>query len=217
MPTVFHVAPAGALTQGSGFTPHVPPGLDDAQRSLLEALFPPAGAVSRWGAAMLASPTDKLVMGDGGLIKLGLASVPGAPGDETPHVSKAGREALRSTTNRVVELVFELVRQGNAPDVPSRLNSLFAYETQEQAEDYRTDRRSESTHEIWSVSVPDSTRIHAGDGGWLAVPGDALHFIRAAMGYWHRAPAPQPSLPHDRELLVPLDAVTVIDLVRAAA
>ncbi len=138
MPKLFHVAPVGVLTPSSTFTAHVPPGLDDAQRSLLKALFPPDGAVSRWGAAMLASPTDKLVMGDGGLLKLGLASVPGAPGDETMHVSKAGREALRSTTNRVVEVVFELVRQGNAPDVPSRLNSLFAYETKEQAEDYRT-------------------------------------------------------------------------------
>jgi hypothetical protein len=84
---------------------------------------------------MLASSTDKLVMSGGGLLRLGLASVPGTPHNETLHVSKAGREALRSTTNRVVKLVFELVRRGNAADAPSRLNSLFAYETKEQAED----------------------------------------------------------------------------------
>ncbi len=66
------------------------------------------------------------------------------------------------------------------------------------------------------MNVPDSIRLHEGDGGWLAVPGDALHFIRAAMGYWHSAPAPQ-SLPHDQEILVPLDAVTVIDLVGPTA
>lgn len=215
MPKLFHVAPVGALSAGSTFMAHVPPGLDDAQRSLLKALFPPDGAVSAWGAAILTSPGDKLVMGDGGLLKLGLASVPGAPDDETLHVSKAGREALRSTTNRVIELVFELVRQGNSPDVPSRLNSLFAYETKEQAEDYRTDRRSAATHEIWSVNVPDGTRFYEGDGGWLVVPGDALHFIRAAMAYWHGAAAPQ-SLPHDHEILVPLNAATVIDLVGPA-
>jgi hypothetical protein len=68
----------------------VPPGLDDAQRSLLKALFPPDGAVSRWGAAMLASQTDPLVIGDGGLLKLGLASVPGSPDDDTLPVSGAG-------------------------------------------------------------------------------------------------------------------------------
>jgi hypothetical protein len=216
VPKLFHVAPMGALTPGSTSAAHLPPGLDEAQSPLLKALFPPDGAVSTWGAAMLASATDKLVMGDEGLLKLGLVSVPCAPGDETLHVSKAGREALRSTTNRMVELVFELVRKGNAPNVPSRLNSLFAYETKEQAEGYRTDRRSPATHEIWSVNVPDSTRLHEGDGGWLAVPGDALHFIRAAMAYWHSAPATQ-SLPHDQEILVPLEAVTVIELVGPAA
>lgn len=216
MPKLFHVAPAGALAPGCAFTAEVPVGLDEAQQSLLRVLFPPDGAVSRWGAAMLASPADKLVIGDSGLLKLGLASVPGAPGDETLQVSQAGRDALRSTSNRVVELVFELVRRGNAPDVPSRLNTLFAYETTEQAEAYRAERRSVATHEIWSVNVADGIQLHEGDGGWLGVPGDALHFIRAAMAYWHGAPAPD-SLPQDHEILVPLDAVTVIELVAPAA
>lgn len=216
MAKLFHVAPANVLAPGATFVPQVPRGLDGAQRTLLSALFPPDGAVSHWGAAMLASPTDKLVMGDGGLLTLGLASVPGAPVDETLHVSKQGREALRNTTNRVVELVFELVRRGNAPGVPSRLDSLFAYEKKEQAEDYRADRRTASTHEIWTVTVPDGTPLHHGDGGWLVVPGDALHFIRAAMAYWHGEPAPGPSLPHDQEVLAPLDAVTVADLVQPA-
>lgn len=217
MPKLFHVAPAGVLTPGATCAPDVPSGLDDAQRSLLKALFPPDGAVSRWGAAMLASQTAQLVMGDAGLIDLGLASVPGAPGDETLHVSKQGREALRSTTNRVIELVFELVRQSNTPSVPSRLDSLFAYETQEQAEDYRADRRAASTHEIWTVSVPDDTPLHRGDGGWLVVPGNALHFVWAAMAYWRGDRAPGPSLPHDHEILASLDAVTVVDLVQSAA
>jgi hypothetical protein len=216
VPTLFHVAPAGRLTPGARFKAQVPQGLDAPQRSLLKALFPPDGAVSLWGAAMLASPTDKLVLSDGGLLTLGLASLPDAPGDETLHVSNAGREALRSTTNRVIELVFELVRQGNAPTVPSRLNSLFAYESKEQAEGYRTGRRSAATHEIWSVDVSDTAPLHRCDGGWLAVPADPLHFIGAAMAYWHGAPAPQ-SVPHDQEILVPLDAVTVIDLVGPAA
>jgi hypothetical protein len=206
----------GALTPGSTLAASPPRGLDDAQRSLLKVLFPPEGAVSHWGAAMLASPTDPLVMGDGGLLKLGLASVPGAPDDDTLHVSALGREALSSTTNRVVELVFELVRRGNAPDVPSRLNSLFAYAAKDQAEDYRTQRRSAATHEIWSIDVPDRIKVHRGDGGWLVVPGDALHFIRAAMWYWHGEPAPQ-SLPYDQEILAPLDAVRVIELVGPAA
>ena len=99
--------------------------------------------------------------------------------------------------------------------MPSRLSSLFAYETEEQAESYRADRRSAATHEIWSVDVPDSARLHQGDGGWLAVPDNALHFVGAAMAYWHSAPAPK-SLPHDKEILVPLNVVTVLDLVGSA-
>jgi hypothetical protein len=115
----------------------------------------------------------------------------------------------------MVELVFELVRRGNTPDAPSRLNSLFAYETKEQAERYRDDRRSAGTHESWSVHVPPNTRLHEGDGGWLAVPGDALHFTRAAMAYWQGVPAP-PSLSSDPEILVLLEALTVIDRVEPA-
>jgi hypothetical protein len=191
----------------------MPDGLAETDRWVLRHLLDAPGALSHWGEAMLTSQTDPLVLGDAGLIGLGLASVPGAPADPTLHVTQGGRHALQGTANRVVELVFELVRNLVNPDAPSRLQSLFAYETVAQAEDFITARRT-GPQEIWTIDVPDSIPTHRGDGGWLGVPDSPLDFIGAAVSYWSGAPT-KTSVPHDREVLVPLEAATVASLVKS--
>jgi len=173
------------------------------------------GTVSDWGAAMLASRADPLVFSDRGLVTLGLASVPGAPADPTMHVTQAGRDAMQQTTKRLVELVFELVRNFSNPNAPSRLQSLFAYDTLTQAEDFITDRRT-GPHEIWSITVPDDTPLHRGDGEWLGTYANPLDFLGAAHMYWQGVNTPT-SVPHDHEILVPLDAASVTSRIRTMA
>lgn len=212
MPELIHVARAGALSPGRTWSLTMPNGLADPQRWVLGNMLDAPGALSPWGESMLTSKADPLVLGDRGLLSLGLASVPGQPADPTLHVTQAGREALQGTANRVVEVVFELVRNMIKRDAPSRLQSLFAYDTVEQAEDFIADRR-EGPHEIWTIDVPDTTPTHRGDGDWLGVPASPLDFIASAVSYWSGART-NTSVPHDEEILVPLEAATVKSLVK---
>jgi hypothetical protein len=213
VPELIHVAAAGLLSPGHRWSLKAPAGLNPVEEEMLRNFLDDSGAVSDWGAAMLASPAEPLVFTDRGLISRGLASVPGAPADRTLHVTEAGRRAMQDSTNRVIEMVFELVRNFSNPGAPSRLRSLFVYETIAQADDFIADRRT-GPQEIWAISVPEDTPLHHGDGDWLGVYGSPLQFLGAAHFYWQGQLRPA-SAPHDREILVPLEAATVKALVKS--
>ena len=189
----------------------MPAGLLGTQQWVLRNMLQAPGTLSHWGEAMLTSETEPLVISDQGLIALGLTTGVD-PDDGTLHVSQVGREALQATANRVVEVVFELVRNVCAPNAPSRLQALYAYDTVEQAENFIGDRRT-GPHDIWVIDVPDCTPVHRGDGDWLGIPASPLDFIGAAVSYWDGVRT-NTSVPHDHEVLVPLQAPTVRSLVK---
>src|SRR3954453_16752037 len=101
MPELIHVAPAGGLSLGHTWSRTLPDGLGGTQQWVLRNMLEAPGALSHWGAAMLTSQADPLVLGVGGLIRLGFASVPGAPADPTLRITQAGRESLQGIANRV--------------------------------------------------------------------------------------------------------------------
>ncbi len=99
---------------------------------------------------MLADSSVPLMLGDRRLMDARLASVPDVMGkrtgddiDRTMLVNAAGRTALGDSVNRVVEVVYELVRRSQTKFVskPSRLTCTYAYSTLEAAAQFRDVRR----------------------------------------------------------------------------
>jgi Protein of unknown function (DUF2441) len=213
---LFHVAPQDELTAGHGVRTRAPAHLPGLQREILELLIP-GGCVTPWGEAMLADPEHWLHIGDRGLIDFGLASVPGgADGEREMLVSAAGRTAMNQTVDRVLELIYELVRQLAFADRPSRLTCLFAYRAYDAADEYRQLRRDPATHEIWRLQVPDGTPILDADATWLAVAQNPLALLLGARSYWSGKPHPERLANMDRETLVVADAVHVVERITAA-
>lgn len=190
----------------------MPSGLSSNQELVLRNMLQEPGALSHWGEAMLTSQENPLVIGPSSLVSLGLTARSEDPADPVLHVSQDGREAMQATANRVVEVIFELVRNLCAPTAPSRLQALCAYDTVAQAEDFITDRRK-GPHDIWFLDVPDDAPVHRGDGDWLGIYSSPLDFIGAAISYWNGAKT-NTSVPHDHEVLVPLEVATVKSRVR---
>lgn len=59
------------------------------------------------------------------------------------------------------EIAFETARKGAAPRKPSRLDSLFAWESQDAATSFL--RRSRAGGRMLRIEVPDDAPIHRGD------------------------------------------------------
>lgn len=206
---LFHVAPQGHLSTGQSLAARRPTAVPSLQQEVLDSLVP-GGRVTPWGEAMLADPDMRLHIGDRGLIDFGLASVPGvAGGDHTMHVTPEGRTAMNQTVGRVLDVIYELVRQVGFSDRPSRLTCVFGYRTLEAAEEYRQLRREPTTHEIWKVHAPTGTVAHDADATWLAVAQNGLALLLGAREYWRGQVHPDCCTQMDRETLIAADAVTV--------
>jgi hypothetical protein len=174
---LFHVAPVGCLAAEDELAPRAPANLPELQRQVLKSLVPD-GRITPWGESMLADPDWRLHIGDRGLIDFGLASVPGViDGDRTMHVSGEGRTAMNQTVNRILELIYELVRQLGFRDKPSRLTCVFAYRDFVTAEEYRRLRRDRTTHEIWRLETPADTPTFDADATWTAVAQSSLALL----------------------------------------
>jgi len=202
----FHVAPMDQLSPGLKLAGRRPPNLTREHYQVLDSLFP-SGRLTPWGEAMLTADPAALLLGPEILIAEGLAR---AVTSDRLDVSEAGRIAMGDSRNRVVELVFELVRRLAFPDKPSRMSAVFAYRTLDEARAYRADRRDPANHEIWRVACDASTPLHLGDGRWLGVPRDALLFVAAARHYWFGRVHPFPVVSFDTEVLIPAGALTVV-------
>ena len=210
---LFHVAPQGHLAVGQSLAARRPESLPDLQQEVLDSLLP-GGRVTPWGEAMLADPDVRLHVGDRGLIDFGLAVVPGAEtGDRTMHVNPEGRTAMNQTVSRVLDLIYELMRQVGFADRPSRLTCVFAYRSLEAAEQYRALRRDPATHQIWTVRAPKDTPTHDADATWLTMAQNGLAVLLGAREYWRGQEHPDCCTLMDRETLVPADAVTVVERV----
>ena len=112
----------------------------------------------------------------------------------------------------IIEIVFELVRQLHFPDAPSRLTSLYACETIEQAkqwqqlffENFHHDRNEDieqMANGLWEIEFTTNARLY--DASFLDVPPDSIfsyiQHLECAYNYWNGNLSKTP-LP---ELLVP--------------
>jgi hypothetical protein len=162
MSTFFHVDRFGSLSPGISIDllPHHLPGVPDSQavESFLNTWLP--GGVTRHGlvtlmASRLSVTDDELARGDA--------------------------DALAASRNAITELVLELVRVERHPEAPSRLQTLYAWATLEDA------RRFIATHPV----AGGSPRIFAVEGAvgfradmrWTASGAPAATVYRATR-YW---------------------------------
>ena len=115
------------------------------------------------------------------------------------------KEALQRSTDRLTEVICELVRLSWFPDHPSRFAIVFGYRCIKDAKAARIDHFGNESARIWTV---EAERSFEADSGWLDLSGDVTAAIARACGYWsgkRRAGWP----PHTFEsLLIP--PVTVI-------
>jgi hypothetical protein len=72
--------------------------------------------------------------------------------------------ALNRSTNRLVELIWELARAAWFPERPSRLRSIFGYRDLHCAGDLRTENFGDDTLPIWRVAADQA--FHC-DSAWL--------------------------------------------------
>lgn len=195
----FHVAPAGTLSPGQRPALFRSADLSVEGAPVFDSLFP--AGVTYWGEAMLMSSKGAMVLGPEGLISLGVARTVGN-GREL-EVSELGFETMAATRNRVIELVFELVRRLEFPAEPSRFTSVFAYRTLDEARGYRATRRDAQTHEVWSLSCDEPEAVHAADSRWLNAQHDAVRSIYVARSYWSCEPylLLAPPVPHNEALI----------------
>lgn len=103
---LWHVASPQHIDVGDVLAAEPQSGLHGYQQEILEGLFPPDGAVTSWGRAMLAE--ERMLLGDDAWLATPLASVPSAvhvtpghPGDQTLHITAEGRKIMRTTRDRV--------------------------------------------------------------------------------------------------------------------
>jgi hypothetical protein len=207
VPELFHVAPVGWLEAGKTLVLERPQSFSPDHVQALDSLF--HDGLTPWGKSMITAESVQLLLGPEMLIDAGLARGPGDPDGELA-VNAAGQTAMADARNRIVELVFELIRRLEYPDKPSRMTCVFAYRTVREALDYREHRRDPMAHEVWRVSCPDGIPAHIGDGRWLGVPRDSLLFVAAARHYWESHPHPFPNTEFDVEVIVPACEVTVV-------
>jgi hypothetical protein len=134
--TYFHVDRSGALSKGQELTLHdpstLPPlpwdNLRDPLMKLLAELFP-----------------DGLTYQGLGYLYYQHLLFP-HPGQGVSPGPEA--EAMRS---RIIELLFELVRRTEFPERPSRLESVFGWETEEDARQFVASRPDTGQAVIWEV------------------------------------------------------------------
>jgi hypothetical protein len=133
----FYVDRSGVLTEGQELTLHdprtLPPlpweNLRDPLMELLAELFP--DGLTYQGLGYLYYQNSVLLPNPGQTV---------LPGPEL--------EGMRS---RIIELLFELVRRAEFPERPSRLESVFGWETEEDARQFVASRQDTGQAVIWKV------------------------------------------------------------------
>lgn len=119
----------------------------------------------------------------------------------------------------IAEIVFELVRQKDFPESPSRLSSLYASETITHAEQWLQHfkgtffhQRSQLPLSLWEISFKSNARLY--DAKLLDIePDDCFSYLpllEHAYRYWRGEMTPSP-LP---ELLIPYPVLVVRKIVR---
>ena len=118
----------------------------------------------------------------------------------------------------IAEIIFELVRQLHFPDAPSRLTSLYASESIEQAENwqrlwrnYFDDQPEQTACSLWEISYKTNAKLY--DANFLNIMSDDEFAYTTALDsaykYWNGIMSENP-LP---ELLIPYP-VTVMRTIR---
>jgi hypothetical protein len=115
--------------------------------------------------------------------------------------------ALSRSTNRLIELTWQLARLAWFKDRPSRLQSVFGYRDLQGALDCRTNHFGDNTLPIWRVTTNDAFDC---DAAWLDLSGDGVTAVLRACAYWKGEQRPASLPEHQESLLVP--PVTVVDL-----
>lgn len=107
-------------------------------------------------------------------------------------------------TSVMIEFIFELIRREHFPTKPSRMRCIFAAETLESANQFRT-RYHSGPAKVFNIEYEGNT--HRGDMGLLTLVGNMIQVQRNAMAYWcgetyEITPGYQPFW----EILIPLPA-----------
>ena len=113
-----------------------------------------------------------------------------------------------SFSEPITEIIFELVRQLHFPSSPSRLTSLYASQSIDQAENWKClwsknfgNQIGQTAHSLWEISYETSAKLY--DANFLNImPTDEFSYIFAldsAYKYWQGNMSRNP-LP---ELLIP--------------
>jgi len=196
----FHVDRAGSLAGDAQLQP-LPLRHHDGDIGALRAMFP--GGMSQWGMSMLFDDTALTLTVEALANHAGLVEWDGTDA----LLSAAGQGSLRASKDRVVELLAEAVRLLRAPRKPSRLGSLFAYESLDVAKQFRIEQSTE-TAPIWELLAPKGAAVHRGDSTLVGVPVRASMLLTNLALYWDGflVPGGQPT---NQEVLVPLPAAVV--------
>lgn len=118
----------------------------------------------------------------------------------------------------ITEVIFELVRQLDYPDAPSRMTSLYASQTIEQAQKWRSlwqknfgDMLGQTGESLWEIEYNTNANLY--DANFLNImPEDEFSYTYAlefAHKYWQGSMSENP-LP---ELLIPYP-VTIVRMIR---
>jgi hypothetical protein len=115
----------------------------------------------------------------------------------------------------IIDLLFEYVRRSNYSHRPSRFQSLFAFESQNEANNFRKNH-CKSIGDLWEVECDDSQPFKA-DMNNLKLEGSLLMISYRASCYWEGRPCPYTSKTPVWELLLkpPIRVVKKIDSHRA--
>lgn len=194
MADAYHIDRDRALHAGDvlGLLPR--PALANAELALrFDAEYP--GGLAPFGQTyVFGSGVEELVLTER---KAQLAGIPSADVDA----------ALSRSTNRLLELIWELVRLAWFKDRPSRLQTIFGYRDLQGARDCRADTFGDATLPIWRVTA---TKAFDCDSAWLDVSGDGVTAVARACAYWKGDPR-SGSLPVHKESLL-VAPVTVVGL-----
>jgi hypothetical protein len=120
------------------------------------------------------------------------------------HVSADGADVLRTSKDRLVEIVTEFARRFGFPDKPSRFTGVFAFATLEAAGAFRKVHAEESDP-IWRVETDGS--VHEGDSRFVGLGSTPVRVMDNALLYWSGVEMPKASWSREVLLEAPVRVV----------
>lgn len=125
---------------------------------------------------------------------------------------QAGTEAVTNTMgfSPIIELLFEYVRRSNYPHRPSRFQSFFGFESQNEAINFRKNYGN-SIGDLWEVECDDAQTFKA-DMNNLTLQNSLLVLSYRASCYWEGRPDPDTNKTPTWEILLkpPINVVKKI-------